>query len=367
MSILLVDVANSFSVQVGVMSQIRSIASMVSMVFALIMGVLSLRYKPKPLLMVGVSLFIITSLGCSFAPTYIVMLFFYAITGIGLAMVTPMSQTLIGEHIDVENRPRAISYMLMSFTLVSAFVSGPVLNQLAVWGGWRLSFLGYVLPGAVIGLVFAYYGIPASKKEIKKIDENRSYLEVFKEILTDRSALACIVCTALGTASFTSVGTYGVSSFVERFGMSPEWRAPMWSWLTFMGAFGSYFSGWLVTRLGRRPVSIMGVLMTGICVVGFNNVNGFWVSMVLITLCGIGWTIWYPASTSLTLEQNTRLRGSMMSLSNASRNLGAALGVGLGGFFLLNSSYSALGLALGSLGVTASVLYHLFTVDPTRV
>lgn len=141
----------------------------------------------------------------------------------------------------------------------------------------------------------------------------------------------------------------------------------MWSWLTFMGAFGSYFSGWLVTRLGRRPVSIMGVLMTGICVVGFNNVNGFWVSMVLITLCGIGWTIWYPASTSLTLEQNTRLRGSMMSLSNASRNLGAALGVGLGGFFLLNSSYSALGLALGSLGVTASVLYYLFTVDPTRV
>ena len=366
MSILLVDVAYSYGVPVGVMSQIRSTASMVSMVFALIMGVLSLKYKPKPLLMVGLSIIIIASLGCSFAPTYTVMLLFYALTGVGMAMVTPMSQTLIGEHIDVEDRPRAISYMLMSFTLVSAFVSGPILNQLAVWGGWQLSFLGYVLPGAVIGLLFAYYGIPASKTEIKEIDENRSYLKAFREILLDRSALACIICSALGTACFTSVGTYGISSFVERFGMAPEWRAPMWSWLTFMGAFGSYLSGRLVTQYGRRPVSIIGVLLTGVFAVGFNNINGFWVSLVLITLCGIGWTIWYPASTSLTLEQNTRLRGSMMSLNNASRNLGAALGVGIGGFMLLNVSYGALGLTLGSLGVMASIIYYVFSVDPTR-
>jgi len=366
MSILLVDVAYSFGVPVGVMSQIRSTASIVSMGFALIMGVLSLRYRAKPLLLVGLSVIIIASLGCSFAPTYTVMLFFYALTGIGLAMVTPMSQTIIGEYIDVENLPQAISYMLMSFTLVSAFVSGPILNQLAVRGGWRLSFLGYVLPGAVIGLLFAYYGIPKSRIEANEVDMNRSYIKAFREILTNRSALACITCAALGTASFTSVGTYGISSFVERFSMVPEWRAPMWSWLTFMGALGSYLSGRLVTRYGRKPVSIMGVLLTGVFAVGFNNVDGFWVSLVLITLCGIGWTVWYPASTSLTLEQIPHLRGSMMSLNSASGSLGAALGIIIGGYFLLNSSYGVLGLALGGLGVIASAIYYVFTVDPTR-
>jgi DHA1 family bicyclomycin/chloramphenicol resistance-like MFS transporter len=339
---------------------------MVSLVFAFIMSVLSLKYKPKPLLMVGVSLFIIAALGCSFAPTYSVMLFFYAITGIGTAMITPMSQALVGEHIDVDERPQAISYMLMSFTLVSAFISGPVMNWLAVWGGWRLSFLAYVFPGALIGLLAAYYGIPTSKKEIKKIDENHSYIKVFKEILTDKSAMACIICAAFGAASFTAVGTYGISSFIQRFEMTSKWRAPMWSVMTFTGAMGSYLSGRLVARFGRRPVSIIGVLMMGVFTISFMNVNDFWISAVLIIINGIGMTIWYPASVSLTMEQFPELRGSMMSLNNATRSFGRALGIGLGGLILLKFGYGYLGLVLGGLALIAAVLYLLFAVDPTR-
>jgi predicted MFS family arabinose efflux permease len=197
MSILLVDVANSFKVPVGIMSQIRTTASIISMIFALIMGILCIKFKPKQLLMVGVAVIIVASIGCSYSPTYNIMLLFYALTGIGVAMVTPTSQTLVGEHIDVDNRPKAISYMLMSFTLVSALVSSPVINQLAVWGGWQLPFLGYVLPGAVIGLLFAYLGIPESGTDTREIDKNKSYMSVFKEILSNRSALACIACAAL--------------------------------------------------------------------------------------------------------------------------------------------------------------------------
>jgi len=303
MSILLVDVATSFAVPVGVMSQIRSTASIVSMIFAFIMGVLSLRYKPKPLLLTGITVFIIAVIGCSYAQTYNMMLLFYALTGIGVSMVTPMSQTLVGEHISVGNRPRAISLMLMSFTLVSALITGPLLNRLAVWGGWRYSFLGYVLPSAIIGLIFAFFGLPSSKNMVQEIDENRSYSKVIGVILSDKSALACILCSALGAASFTAVGTYGISSFVERFGMSPEWRAPLWSVLTFTGALGSYFSGILVGRFGRRPVSVFGVLLMGLFTIGFLNVNVFWVSAFLITLNGVCMTVWYPAATSLTLSR----------------------------------------------------------------
>ena len=365
MSILLLDIAQSFTVPVGVMSQVRSTASMVSMVFGLFMGVISLRYKPKPLLLTGLILTIIAAAGCSMASTYTVMLLFFTLTGLGTSIVTPMSQALVGEYIDVDNRPRAFSYMLMSFTLVSAFVSGPILNQLALWGGWRLSFLGYVLPGAVIGLLFAFLGIPQSKYETITTKRDPPILESIKKILMNRSAVACIICVALGTASFTCVGVFGVSGFVERFGMPAEWRAPMWSWLTFMGALGSYLSGRLVPRIGRRPVSIIGVTVVGVCAVTFNNINAFWVAMAFITLCGIGWTVWYPASTSLTLEQTPHLRGSLMSLNNASVSLGQTLGIALGGYTLLNYGYGELGWILGAMGITASIIYQFFTHDPT--
>jgi predicted MFS family arabinose efflux permease len=363
-SILLVDIANSFQVPVGVMSQIRSLSSIVTMVFSIIMGVLSIKYKPKPLLMIGLLLFIVASVGCSVARTYPVMLFIYALTGVGNAMIIPSSQAIVGEFFDLDNRAKAISYMLMSFTLVSALVSSPVINQLAVWGGWRLSLLGYALPGGVIGLLFAYFGIPRSKTEIEE-EKTQPYIVVFKEILSDRSALACIVCAALGTASFTSVGTYGVSSFVERFDMSPGWRAPMWSIMTFTGALGSYISGLLVAKFGRRPVTLVSSFIMGILTICFMNINGFWAAGILITLNGIAWTIWFPAATSLTLEQNPRYRGSIMSLNEASRSFGMALGVSIGGLVLLQFGYGYLGLALGGMGIIASSLYFLFSIDPT--
>jgi predicted MFS family arabinose efflux permease len=363
-SILLVDIANSFQVPVGVMSQIRSLSSMVTMFFSIIMGVLSIKYKPKPLLMIGLLLFIIASIGCSLAKTYTVMVFIYALTGLGNAMIVPTSQAIIGEFFDLDNRAKAISYMLMSFTLVSALVSSPVINKLAVWGGWRLSFLGYALPVTIIGLLFAYFGIPRSKIEPEE-DEKQPFIEVFKEILSDRSTLVCIFCAALGTASFTSVGTYGVSSFVERFDMSPGWRAPMWSIMTFTGALGSYLSGLLVARFGRKKVTLVSSFIMGLLTICFMNIKGFWVAGILITLNGIAWTIWFPAATSLTLEQNSRYRGSIMSLNQAFRSFGMALGVSIGGLVLLRFGYGYLGIALGGMGIIASSLYFLFSIDPT--
>jgi predicted MFS family arabinose efflux permease len=136
--------------------------------------------------------------------------------------------------------------------------------------------------------------------------------------------------------------------------------------MTFTGALGSYLSGLLVTRFGRRPVTLVSSFVMGLLTIGFMNLNDFWVAGVLITLNGISWTIWFPAATSLTLEQNREFRGSVMSLNQASRSFGMALGVSLGGFVLLSSGYGFLGLVLGGLGLAASLLYYFFSVDPTR-
>lgn len=55
-----------------------------------------------------------------------------------------------------------------------------------------------------------------------------------------------------------------------------------------------------------------------------------------------------------------------MSINDAARNLGFALGSGIGGYILLENGYNALGLVLGSIGVVASVIHRLFIVDPTK-
>jgi predicted MFS family arabinose efflux permease len=95
--LLLIDIGLTFGYSVGVAGQIRTICSIVAVFFALLMGILSVRFKHKLLLMTGLLLVSISALACSFASSFNVMLLSYSISGLGMAMVSPMAFALVGE------------------------------------------------------------------------------------------------------------------------------------------------------------------------------------------------------------------------------------------------------------------------------
>jgi predicted MFS family arabinose efflux permease len=70
------------------------------------------------------------------------------------------------------------------------------------------------------------------------------------------------------------------------------------------------------------------------------------------------------AYSSLALEQVPEFRGSMMSLSQLSQSVAGALGSGLGGLLLVAFDYGHVGF-LGFSAIIASLLFHVFTIDPT--
>ena len=57
--LLLIDISQSFSSNIGYVSQIRSIASVLAVFAALFIGVLSVRFQPKHLLLIGIGSMII--------------------------------------------------------------------------------------------------------------------------------------------------------------------------------------------------------------------------------------------------------------------------------------------------------------------
>ncbi|MBX5327638.1 MAG: MFS transporter [Candidatus Bathyarchaeia archaeon] len=110
--LLLVDIASTFHVSVGAMGQISTISSVVAVIFGLFMGILSVRFKHKSLLMVGLLCVTISALGCFLAPTLSLMQAFYSLSGVGTAMVFPMTLTLIGEHFPLEKRANAVGWIM---------------------------------------------------------------------------------------------------------------------------------------------------------------------------------------------------------------------------------------------------------------
>ncbi len=362
---ILIDVGLTFGCSVGVMGQIITAASILGMIMALLMGVLSIRYDQKLLLIIGLTLISASAIGCFLAPNYLSMLFAYSLNGIGAVMVAPMTIALVGEHLTVDKRPNAIGLIVASTPILSVltgFIIGYIIKE-----GWRLAYLKYVFPLSLLSLLAAMFGIPRTKRSDRTSISKSNFLMGFKEIFTNRSAVACLFGAMLSMASWMGIMYYGMSFYRQRFLLPTELAGIIWSGLAFCFAMGSVLSGRLVTRFGRKPSTYLSVLLLGFFTLLYTNVPAFWLSVgfaLLISFCS-GLT--QSAGSSLTIEQVPEFRGSMMSINSAASNLGSTLGTAVGGMALLLWGYEGMGISQGIFGIIAGITYMQFTMDPTRI
>lgn len=364
--LLLIDIGQTFGYSVGFVGQMFTVSRIVGVISALVMGVLSIRFKHKSLLMTGLLFFIISALGCSLAKNFNVMLVSYSLSGLGMAIVWPMSMALVGEHIPLQKRVDAIGWINAGAALAGV-IGGPIIGFIAGLGGWRLAFLVFVLPVSLLGLLLTAKGMPSlshsPSSEMSKVD----FLRGFKEVFSNRSAIACLVGYTLTLAAFTALGAYGPSFFRQRFLKSTAFVSMIQAGMNLCYALSSVVSGRLVNRFGRKPILVLTLSIASVLVVSFMNLYDLWLSLAIILLAYILAGTVFPASYSLTLEQVPRFRGTMMSINSAAENMGMAIGAGVGGLVLIMYNYEFVGISLGALGVVAALILQLLVTDPTRI
>jgi EmrB/QacA subfamily drug resistance transporter len=98
---------------------------------------LSDTFGRKPIILVGIGLFLVGSILCGFAWSMPALIIFRAIQGLGAGAVQPMSITIAGDIYTVAERAKAQGY-LASVWAVSSVVGptlGGVFSQLDIWRG----------------------------------------------------------------------------------------------------------------------------------------------------------------------------------------------------------------------------------------
>jgi MFS family permease len=106
--LLLIEIGLAFNQPVGVIIQIRTVQSIIAVVIALLMGAISVKFKHKTLLIWGILIIAISAVGCWITPSFSFLLLVFPLAGIGTAMVQPMTNSLVGEHLPREKRSGAI-------------------------------------------------------------------------------------------------------------------------------------------------------------------------------------------------------------------------------------------------------------------
>jgi predicted MFS family arabinose efflux permease len=369
LTLLTVDMAMTFfgnaqPAAVGAVAQLSTVNAAAVVVFALLMGVLAIRFKHKPLLLVGVLLVVISAAGSFLAPTFLSLQLFYAMEGIGTAMVSIMIFTLIGEFLPLEKKVKAVSY-IVAVTSLATLVGTPVIYFITKVGGWQLNFLWFVLPVSAAGLVLAFLTLPSKPHEKPATIEENPYVRSFKQVFTNRSAVACLAGVIFAVAS--EVGLFAIAFYRRQFMVSLDFAVGIMLVATSMYVVASLVVGRLVNRFGAKTLTVAGSLGGGILLMLFFFMPNLWVAFTLDMV-----HVWFAAAgmtafMCLTLDQVPKARGTMMSLINMFVNIGAAVGAAVGGAMLvLFALYQAVGLALGALSITAAAVIYFLTKDPNR-
>jgi predicted MFS family arabinose efflux permease len=359
-SLLLIEIAESFNAPIGITGQMNTFSSALAIFAAIFAGLLSAKYGPRKLLLTGLMIHIVSGIGSGISPNLVTLFLAYSMSGIALAIVGPMVSTLVGEHIPIEKRPNAMSWLIVATTL--PFVIGsPIIGYVETLGGWRLGFYAYHIPIVVLALLLAYRSIPES--EVKSRGEMGLFSGI-RGVLTDRSARSCLAGIALAAATYYSIFVYSVSFFRVQFNIPLSWATIIVSASNILSIIGTLSGGRMVNLFGRKSIAVFGCALAGLTSISFVLVPSMWVSLGIVLLGTVIFGLLSTAFFSLSVEQVPEFRGSMMSLVSAFMNLGMVLGASVGGFALIGGEWVLMGVFIGVLGLLGAAVLKIWAVDP---
>jgi predicted MFS family arabinose efflux permease len=354
LSLLLIDIAESLDVSVGVLGQISSFSSFISIIVAIFMGVLAVRYSHKRLLCVGLALMSISIIGTSLSTSFTMILLMYSLSGIGYSMVQPMANTFVGDLYPPEGRTKVIGQMIAVRSVIS-FLAPLVTGFIVARSSWRLGFASYNLALTLISLLLVWTAIPRDKVQAVN---GSGQLEGIKSVLNNKSATAYLFAGALAFTPFMAISVFNGSYLRQHFMLSVEASSQLMPIVAISVTGGLLMSNFLVERLGLKRVVYSSTLLSSVAFfVYFGAGLGLIPSVIFSTIGSFLTGVWLATSGALGLLQEKTYRGSMMSLGTASSNLGGVLGAFVGGFSLLRWGYLGLGAVMGVLGVVAVLIY----------
>ncbi len=345
----------------GIAGQLSTFNSAAEAIFSVVLGFLAVRFRHRPLFLSGVLLIAISALGNFLAPSFLVMQIFFILEGIGSVLISVTGLTLLGNLLPPNKKHKAVSYTV-SATFLSITVGTPIIGFITSVAGWRYSFLMYSLPISILCLIIAYFGIPKKQQETPLTNTKESYIKAFKQVLLNKSALACLLSQLMFLGAV--VGMYVIAFYQVQFKISTSFSSLILVICALLMVIGSLVAGRIVNRFGLKRTTILCFILDGITLTLVFQMSNLWAALIFnfIHVFFIGMAI--SAFNCLALDQIPQSRATMISMTSLFNKIGNATAAAVAGFVLFAfASFSIAGLIFGAM--TFGIVALLFlTKEP---
>ncbi|MEL0436301.1 multidrug effflux MFS transporter [Phycobacter sp. K97] len=289
----------------------------VNAVVQILVGPISDKMGRRPVILTSIVLFLLATLGCIFAPTAGVFLFFrMAQAAIAATMV--LSRAAVRDIYDTDKAASMIGYVTMGMAVVPMIspAIGGVLEQAFGWQAnfWLLLALGL----AIYALTYFDFGETAQKSGKTLVAQFREYPELFRSPRFWGYSLASGLASGaffayLGGAPFVGTQVYNLDPAV----LGICFSAPA------VGYFlGNFVSGRYSTALGVNRMVLWGCIVNGTgvavsMVIALAGMDSLYTFFGFMTFVGLGNGMAIPNATAGAISVRPHLAGSASGLSGA--------------------------------------------------
>lgn len=359
------NIAEAFQADYGLVNlSIAGYAGMTA-VLMLIMGPLSDRFGRRPVLLVGLAIFILASLGCLLATNIWVFLLFRMLQG-AIICGWVLSNAAIRDIAPAQEAASLMGYLAMAWSVAPMLgpMFGGLLDELF---GWRASFVVFTGFGiAALGLCWIDLGETNKTPSDTFMKQFQTYPELFRS----RRFWGYALCMAFSTGAFYAF--LGGAPLVAKtvLALSPATLGFYMGTITAGFVLGSFLSGRYAKRYPLTTMMISGRivacagLMVGLALAlaGIVNVISLFGATVFV---GLGNGLTMPSSSAGAMSVRPELAGSASGLSGALTVGGGAVLSSITGAILTeeNGAYALLGVMLFSSAMALVAALYVRGID----
>lgn len=302
----------------------------------LLYGPLSDRFGRRRLLLGGIALYVLASLGCTLAAEAEQLVFWRVLQALGGAGASVLARTIVRDLFPLKDAARVLSLMhlvTMFATLIAPLIGG----YLILIAGWRSLFV-VLMVFAGLCLLAVAWKIPETHPADRRGTSLAAAFRAYGHIALQPQALGYILCMGLSFGGMFAFITASPFVYIQYFGVSPQ----HYGWLFSLNVGGiivfTLLNARLVGRLGPQRMLVFGASIAalsglGLAILGASGIGG----LTAIVAC----LLFYVSVTGL-LGAN-----SVASLlARFPKQAGAAAGLAVAGQFGLGTACSALVSAL---------------------
>ena len=320
-------------------------------------GPLSEKFGRKPILLMGLGIYVIGSVLCALSNFVEMLIGARLLQAFGGSAVTVVATAIVKDLYDGREREKIIA-TIMSLVIIAPMVA-PVLGALLLKiANWHMMFAALAVFGSVAMLFTFFYRETLHTRYAGSVFQSWGRLAVVVKNPPFLSLLAVFTIVPMALMSFLAAGSY---VYINGFGLSEQTFSYAFAANAVCASFGPTIYMRLSKRVSVKKIITASFLTLTACGISTIFIGGLspWVFGALAAIATLTVIITRVPGTNLMLEQQTTDTGSAVAVIQFCSMIAGAIGMAV---VSLNAEtlIKNLGVIQLSIGLIALTLWLVF-------